>query len=54
MVGDSVLFLFTSWEESQTNESDKWAQRTSESAILHNKWIKIVQANQRRSYLFIL
>ena len=51
MVGECVRFLFTSCEESQTNE---WAQRTSEFAILHNKWIKIVQANQPWSYLFIL
>ena len=51
MVGEGVRFLFTSCEESQTNE---WAQRTSEFAILHNKWIKIVQANQPWSYLFIL
>ena len=39
MVGESVRFLLTSCEESQTNE---WA------------WIKIVQANQPWSYLFIL
>ena len=51
MVGECVRFLFTSCEESKTNE---WAQRTSEFAILHNKWIKIVQANQPWSYLFIL
>ena len=33
MVGEYVRFLFTSCEESKTNE---WAQRTSEFAILHN------------------
>ena len=50
MVGECVRFLFTSCEESQTNE---WAQRTSEFAILHNKWIKIVQANQPWSNLYL-
>ena len=48
MVGSLVRFLFTCCEESQTNE---WAQRTSEFAILHNKWIKIVQGNQPWSNL---
>ena len=51
MVGEHVRFLFTSCEESQTNE---WAQRTSEFAIRHNKWIFIVQANQPWSNLFII
>ena len=43
MVGECVRFLFTSCQESQTNE---WAQRTSEFVILHNKWIKIVENEQ--------
>ena len=51
MVGECVRFLFTSCEESKTNE---WAQRTSEFAILHNEWIKIVQANQPWGNLYIL
>ena len=51
MVGECVRFLFTGCEELQTNE---WTQRTSDFAILHNKWIKIVQANQPWSYWFIL
>ena len=49
MVGSLVRFLFTCCEESQTNE---WAQRTSSFAILHNSWIKIVQANQPWSNLY--
>ena len=36
------------------NSLNKWAQRTSEFAILHNKWIKIVQEKQSWSYHCLL
>ena len=44
-----IRFLFTSCDESQTNEL---AQRTSEFAILHNPWINIVRTHRPWSNLY--
>ena len=44
-----IRFLFTSCDESQTNE---WAQRTSDFAILHNSWINIVRTHRPWSNLY--
>ena len=51
MVREWVRFLFTSCEESQTNELDK-GERVSDSSKPEN--IKIVQRNQPWSNLFIV
>ena len=64
MVGECVRFLFTSCEELLLIiiiiilfllliANERASLRASEFAILHNKWIKIVQTNQPWSYLFI-
>ena len=42
------------WSSRAESISHEWAKRTSEFAILHNEWIKIVRTHQPWSNLFIL